>query len=153
LSRPARLILIVVAVLAFLFVTLLVTQVLSAQSGERAAVVDLLRAEARGDAGALVRGIDGCGDRPGCVAAARRHATRLRRAGKVDVIRFDQPSRYALSSRTATVRVVWRAGEEELPVVQCARVRREGSLVGGFDVTVLTLGDPIDRQAACPGGP
>jgi hypothetical protein len=151
LSRPARLILIVVAVLAFLFVTLLVTQLLSAQSDERAAVVDLLRAEARGDASALVRGIEGCSERPGCVAAARRHATRLRRAGKVSVIRFDQPSRYALSSRTATMRVVWRAGDE-LPVVQCARVRREGSLVGGFDVTVLTLGDPIDRQAACPDG-
>jgi hypothetical protein len=47
------------------------------------------------------------------------------------------------------MRVVWRAGDE-LPVVQCARVRRDGDLVGGFDVTVLTLGDPIDREAACP---
>ncbi len=151
-SRPARLILIVVAVLVFLFVTLLVTQVLSAQSGERSAVVDLLRAQARGDANAVIAGIEGCRERPGCVAAARRHATALRRTGKVSVIRFDQPSRYALASRTATMRVVWRAGDE-LPVVQCARVRRDGNPVGGFDVTVLTLGDPIDREAACPHSP
>ena len=68
------------------------------------------------------------------------------------MIRFDQPSRYALTSRTATMRVVWRAGDE-LPVVQCARVRRDGNPVGGFDVTVLTLGDPIDREAACPQSP
>lgn len=132
--------------------TLLVTQLLSAQSKERSVVVDLLRAEARGDAPALVAGIDGCRARPGCVAAARRHASRLRRAGKVEVVRFDQPSRYALSSRTATMRVVWRAGNE-LPVVQCARVRRQGSIVGGFDVTVLTLGDPIGRESVCPKAP
>jgi len=67
----------------------------------------------------------------------------------VEVVRLDQPSRYALSSRTTTLRVVWRVGDE-LPIVQCARVRREGSLVGGFDITVLTLGDPIGRETSCP---
>lgn len=129
--------------------TLLVTNLLSAQSAERSAVVDLLRAQARGDERALVAGIDGCRARPGCVAAAGRHAAQLRATGKVEVVRFDQPSRYSLSSRTATLRVVWRVGAE-LPIVQCARVRREGSLVGGFDVTVLNLGDPIGRESACP---
>jgi hypothetical protein len=69
----------------------------------------------------------------------------------VQVVRLDQPSRYALRSRTATLRVVWRVGEG-LPVVQCAKIRRGGSLVGGFDVSVLNLGDPIGREASCPEG-
>ena len=63
---------------------LLVTRVLSAQTGERSAVVDLLRDQARGDAGGA--------DRAASTAAASaaglrgRHAAtppRLRRAGKV----------------------------------------------------------------------
>jgi len=129
----------------------MVANLLSAQSAERSAVVDLLRLQARGDERALVAGIDACASDPACVTAARRHALRLRGEGKLEVVRVDHPSRYSLMSRTATLRVVWKLGDS-LTTVQCARVRRAGSLVEGFEISVLSLSDPIGRESGCGSG-
>jgi hypothetical protein len=56
-------------------------------------------------------------------------------------------TRLALTRRTGTGRVAWRAGNG-LPVVQCVRVRRDGPLTGGH-VELLSLSAPIDGDASC----
>jgi hypothetical protein len=70
------------------------------------------------------------------------------RSGQVRVLRVDQPARFALGSRTSSIRVVWRSGKR-LPVVQCVRVRRSGDLLAGFDVRVLAVSAPIERERSC----
>ena len=68
--------------------------------------------------------------------------------GSVRILRVDAPSRVALGGRDSTARVVWRRGRR-LPVVQCVRVRRSGNLLSGYDVRVLELDPPIDRESGC----
>ena len=72
------------------------------------------------------------------------------RAG-FEIVRVDAPSRLALGARTSVMRVVWRPGEG-LPVVQCVRVRRTGSVVEGFRVRATRLGKPIPTEGSCPPG-
>jgi hypothetical protein len=73
---------------------------------------------------------------------------RLRRPGTVEILRYDPSVQLALTRRTGTGRVAWRAGAA-LPVVQCVRVRREGPLTGG-DAELLSLSDPVGRRGGCP---
>jgi len=148
-SRSRRILVIALAAVAFLLVSAGLARVLSANGAERAAIRDLLDAQARGDAAALVAGIDGCDARPGCRATAERNAEQLRSEGEVEVVRLDLSSGFSLGGTTGTARVVWKT-PSRLTVVQCARVRRGGDVVSGLDVRVLSLSRPIDRQSSCP---
>jgi hypothetical protein len=77
---------------------------------------------------------------------------RLRRrgacAGKVEILLYEPSVHIALTRRVGTARVAWRIGAR-LPVVQCVRALREGPLSGG-GVELLSISDPIGRQASCP---
>ncbi len=147
-SRPARLILIGLAVFAFLAVSLLLARALTGGGAERAAVLELVRAQARGDAEAVLRRVPLCRSEPACVTAIRERTARLRRPGKVEILTYRPSVNVSLTRQTGVGRVAWRAGEG-LPVVQCVRVRRDGPLTGG-DVTLLAIGAPIRGQASCP---
>ena len=107
-----------------------------------------MRAQARGDA-------DG-GARPAArlprasPPARRRRATAspsLRRPGAVQVLTYTPSARLALTRKTGTGRVAWRAGDGR-PVVQCVRVRRDGPLTGGA-VELLSVSAPIGGEAGC----
>lgn len=142
-SRPARLALLLAAGALFLVVSLGVARALATSSDERAAAVALLRAQARGD-------LEEVRDRLGCPPAGRCAALgrTVRRAGGFEVLRVDAPTRLALGSRTAVLRIAWRAGGGA-PTIQCVTVRRDGSLLKGFEVEARSLGPPLPLEGSC----
>ena len=144
--RPRRLILIVAGVAVFVVISGGLARWLTLEGVERDAVTSVLRAEARGDAGAMLASLHGCGRR--CVAAVRADARRLKRPGRVLILAYDSATAYALTSKTGKTRVAWKAGTS-LPVVQCFTVSRKGNVVSGLTVTLLAVSLPIPGTADC----
>src|SRR5215203_6082726 len=135
------------AVFVFLGIAVLLARGLTADGAERAAVLDLVRAQARGDAAAVLAQLPPCRREPACAQATRARVGGLRRPGRVQILTYTPSARLALTRRTGTGRVAWRAGEG-LPVVQCVRVRRDGPLTGG-GVELLSISAPIGGEASC----
>jgi hypothetical protein len=146
-SRRALVLALAGGVLAFLAVSFLFARVLSAGSDERGVAIAVIKAQARGDAGAVLALLDGCRSRPACAARVRATVARERRPGRVDVLNVRSPS-FSLGARTGTTRVAWRA-RGGLPVVQCVTARRTGNPLAGYDIRVLALSAPIGREASC----
>jgi hypothetical protein len=136
------------AVFVFLGIAILLARGLSAVGTERAGVLALVEAEARGDGGAVLARLPACRAEPACAAVTAARARALRRPGRVEILAYEPSARLALTRRTGTARVAWRAGTG-LPVVQCVRARRDGPLTGG-DVELLAISAPIGRERACP---
>lgn len=145
--RRVRLTLLVIGAFAFVAVSLLLARALTATGTERALVVDVLAAQARGDASAVLANLPDCRREPACVTTTRARTARLRRPGEVEVLNYRPSVGLTLTRQSGIGRAAWRAGEG-LPVVQCVRVRREGPLTGG-GVTLLSLSEPIGREASC----
>jgi hypothetical protein len=147
LSRRAWL---AVAFTVFVFVALsaLLARGLGGAGAERAAVLDVARAEARGDAPAVLARLPACAREPACAQVTRQQVQRLRTPGRVEILAYEPSVRLALEQTTGTGRVAWRAGTA-LPVVQCVRARRWGPLDGGH-VELLAISAPIGRESACP---
>jgi hypothetical protein len=121
---------------------------LSGTGIERARILSVLQAESRGDAAAVLARLPACRAEPACAAVTRTRTRALARPGRVEILAYEPSTRLALSTRTGTARVAWRAGTA-LPTVQCVRARREGPLSGGR-VELLAISAPIGREAACP---
>jgi hypothetical protein len=138
---------VVFGVFVFLGISFLLARALTGQSAERARVLDVLRAEARGDATAVLQQLPACGREPACVQVTRARVGRLKRPGKVEILNYEPSVRVTLTRHSGTGRVAWRAGGS-LPVVQCVKAQREGPLTGG-GVQLLALSDPIALQASC----
>jgi hypothetical protein len=140
---------VVAAAVAFLLVTLLVARWLTTEGRERDAVTDLLRAQARGDAGAMLRQLDGCRADARCAATVRADAQRLRRPGRLEILSYDSGTAYALGASAGPTRVAWRVVGRGLPVVQCVEVARAGTVLAGRSVTLRRLSAPIGRESPC----
>jgi len=151
-KRP---LIIIAIVVAFLAISVVVGRWLSADTDERGQVVDLLRAQTRGDAGAMLRALDGCGD-PACTAKVRaiaaRMPARLHGLRDVQVALYQSQTAHAVRSRTKQTRVVWFVkGREDDTIVQCVLVRRTGNVLAGLSVSLLRLSAPLaDREGSCP---
>jgi hypothetical protein len=143
-----RSVLIAVAVVAFLGICVLVARWLNNDTVERGAVTTLLQEQARGDAGAMLRRLTGCGD-PGCTAIVRSNAERLRGRGKLKIAFYVSGTAHAVSSKTRYTRVVWFT-PGRLTTVQCVLVRRKGNVFAGTTVSLLRVTAPIGREASCP---
>ena len=135
------------AVFVFLAISALLARGLSATGTERAKVLDLLHAQARGDATAVLAMLPACRDEPACAQQTRERVASSRVAGAIEILRYDASAGLALTDGIGTARVAWRAGTH-LPVVQCVRVRREGPLSGG-SVELLSISAPIAREGSC----
>ena len=135
---PRRLVL-VAAFVAFLAVSALLARWLRADGVERDKVVELIEAQARGDARAM--------EVPRCEGTCRELATRLRRDGRVEIVRYDSDTARSFGDTTGPTRVVWRT-PETLTVVQCVEVERSGSPVDRR-VTLVRLSGPIPRTGSC----
>jgi len=146
-SRSVRITLSVLGAFAFLAVSGLLARALSATGAERTAVLDVLRAQARGDAPAVLAALPECRAEPACVATTAARTRRLRRPGDIRVLNFQPSVRVSLTRQAGTARVAWKAGAA-LPVVQCVRVLRDGPLTGA-GVTLRSLSDPLAGEAAC----
>ena len=138
---------IVVAVLAFLAISALLARVFSVDGAERSAITGLVQAEAHGDLAGMLSRMHDCG--PACGARVRADALELRRAGAVSVLQIQPSAGFSLGGTLGTARVAWRAGGS-LPVVQCVRVRRAGNALSGLTVELLDLSRRIKSDADCP---
>ena len=139
--------LVIVAVLVLLAGGALVARWLNNDSVERGAVTELLRAQARGDADAMLRMLE-CRDEA-CVKLARANARRLRGRGELKIALYQSQTAHALGSRMRPTRVVWFT-PGRLTTVQCVLVRRHGDVFAGMTVTLLRLSAPIGRESSCP---
>lgn len=148
--RQTRILLVALALLAFLAVSLALARVLSANGAERSAILSLVEAQARGDADAVVARIEGCARRPACVAQARANAAALRSRGRVELVRLDASTSFSLGGSDGVARVVWRT-PARTTVVQCVEVRRGGNVAAGLSIELRALSRPIERESSCPG--
>ena len=148
--RPRLIAAVAVGVFAFLAISFLLARALTGANAERAEVLAALRAQAAGDAGAMLARMPACAQEPACARTARDRAARLKRPGEMQIVRFEPSVQATLTRRIGTARVVWRAGKNGLPVVQCVRVRRDGPL-SGATVELLSISAPIGRESSCPG--
>jgi hypothetical protein len=147
-SRASRIALVALAVVAFAAISVFVARLLGAATSARNAVTDVIRLQVRGDAVGVVDRIERCGAEPPCAARVAAQVRRLHTPGRVQIVRVDNVAGFSLGSRTDTARVVWRAGRR-LPTVQCVRVRRDGNPIAGYDIQVLRLSAPIEREESC----
>ena len=145
--RPAFLIVAGFGVFVFLGLSFLLARGLTGSSAERVKVLEVLEAQAAGDAAAVLERLPACRAEPTCARVTRARVERLQRPGAVQILNYRPSTRLSLTRRTGSGRVAWRAGEG-LPVVQCVRVRREGPLTGG-GVQLLALSDPIGLESGC----
>lgn len=134
-------------VFVFLGLAVLLGRGLTGSISERADVLDLVEAQAAGDADAALAQLPACRAEPPCARLVRERVSQLRKPGKVEILTYDPSVQVALTNRTGIGRVAWRAGRS-LPVVQCVRVRRDGPLTGA-DVELLSISAPIGREAGC----
>lgn len=148
--RPRPLTLVLVAV-AFLAVSLGLARYLSAESREREALLDVLTAQAAGDAPGMLAAMDpACRATPACAAEIRANARDQRIAGDVKIINIQSQTAYVLGSSTGTSRVVWAVVDSGLPTVQCVEIRRRGNALAGRSISVLRVSAPIERESSCP---
>jgi hypothetical protein len=148
-SRRALIPLVAVGVVAFLAISLLLARYLNTEGQERGAVFALLQAQARGDAAAMLRRLDGCASDRTCTQTTRENAKRLKRPGDVKILAYDSKTAYALGSASGPTRVAWTVIDRGLPVVQCVEVDRTGTVLTGRAIRLRRLSPPIDRQGTC----
>ena len=131
----------------FIGLSVLLARGLTGSGAERADVLELVRAQARGDADAVLAGLPACRREPACVRTTRERVAELAQPGRVQLLTYTPSARLALTRKVGTGRVAWRAGQGK-PVVQCVRVRRDGPLTGGA-VELLSLSAPIGGETGC----
>ena len=141
-----RVALIAAGLVAFLAVSFGLARWLTRDNAERAKVTRLLRAQARGDAAAMLRELDGCAG--ACAAQTRANARRLRRGGRVQIVAYESETSRAIGSEAGPTRVVWKT-PQTLTVVQCVGVRRSGNALRGQSISRERLSAPRPRTAAC----
>jgi hypothetical protein len=131
----------------FLGVSFLLARALTGSGAERSRVLDVVRAQARGNADAVLADLPACAAEPACARVTRERVAELTRPGEVEILTYRPSIRVTMTRRSGTGRVAWRAGGSQ-PVVQCVKARREGPLTGG-GVELLAISNPIGLDAPC----
>jgi hypothetical protein len=147
-SRRARLLAIAFGVFVFLGISFLLTRALTGAGAERTQVLDVLRAQARGDVAGVLRLLPDCARNPTCARLVRERSARLRRPGRVQILNYTPSADVTFTTSEGRARVAWRTADRRYPVVQCVYVRREGPLTGGR-VHLISISNPIGLQAGC----
>ena len=145
--RPAVVTAIALGAFFFIGISLFLARGLSATSNERSEVVEVLEAQARGDAEAVLSHLRECREVKACATSVRTRTSRLKRGGRVQVLTYDPSVQLAITEQRATGRVAWRIGDG-LPIVQCVRVLRRGAMQGA-EVELISISPPIGREAPC----
>jgi hypothetical protein len=147
--RTHRLALIGVGVIAFLAVSALLARAWSADGAERSAITTLLKAEARGDAAAMVARIQNCGDSAACQARVHANVAALTRPGAFSILQLEPSAGFSLSGTLGTARIAWKTASS-LPIVQCVRVKRAGDVLSGLRIELLAISPRIKTDGNCP---
>lgn len=140
---------IAVAILFFLIISALLARVFSANGAEQSAITTLIKAEARGDAGAVAAVITGCRSSQACMRRAAENAARLKHPGNVSILTLQPSTNFSVADTVGTARVAWNVGGS-LPITQCVRVRRKGNAVSGLHVELLAVTPRLASDAVCP---
>ena len=135
-------------VFVFIGISAMLARALSATGTERSRVLEVVQAEARGDAQTVLRHTPACAREPACVAAVETFVAKVQGPGEIEILQYKPSVQMPVTNGVGTGRVAWRAGAG-LPVVQCVRVRREGPL-SGAGVELLAISAPIGNEASCP---
>lgn len=147
-SRGTRTALITAGVILFLLASGVLSRFLSVENAEREADLRLIRAQAAGDAHAMISQLAGCSSSPACVASAQSDAARLRTGGVVKILQLKSATAYSLTGKTGKTRLAWTV-IGKLPVVQCVLVERSGNFLTGITFKLLELSAPIPNERAC----
>jgi hypothetical protein len=148
-SRRRKIVLLVLGVVIFLVVSAVLARILTVDNAEQQAVTALLSDQARGDAAAMIRRIDGCAHSPACQAGVRYNAANLKRPGQVVIVQYLPSSGFSMSSTVGVARVAYTVGSSR-PIVQCVRIRRAGNPITGITFQLLVLSRRIYSDADCP---
>ncbi|MCZ4492210.1 MAG: hypothetical protein JWP53_1141 [Conexibacter sp.] len=149
LARRRRLLTIAVPLLVvFLAVSFVAARFLTTENRERDALFALVQREAAGDAPGVLKRLQACD--AACAAKVRGFLPRVTGPGKVKIARLDSKTAYSLGTSEGWSRIVWVRGVDGVPVVQCVRVRRQGSPLTGRSVSLLRLTAPLaDNEDSC----
>lgn len=147
-QRRTKITAIVFGTFVFLSISLLLARALVGTGGERSAVLEILRAQARGDAGAVLERMPRCERNVTCARVTRERTAKLQRPGEVEILNYEPSARAAFVDMTGTARVAWKTEDEQIPTVQCVVVRRQGPLTGGR-VQIISISNPIGLEADC----
>jgi hypothetical protein len=147
-SRRTKVTAIVFGTFVFLGISLLLARALVGAGNERALVLDVVRAQARGDGDGELKLMPRCARSPTCASVTRERTARLRRPGKIEILNYTPSTEAAFVNQTGTARVAWRTQQKRFPVVQCVVVKREGPLTGG-GVEIYSISNPIGLEATC----
>ncbi len=149
-ARRTKITVIVFGAFVFLGISLLLARALVGTGAERSKVLDILRAEARGDTAAVLDQMPPCRGDSTCARVTAQRTAKLRRPGKVEILSFEPSTQAAFTNVSGTARVAWRTQAKRFPVVQCVVVRRQGPLTGG-KVEIVSISNPIGLEAPCGG--
>ena len=138
-----------IAVILFLLISTALARLFSLDGAEDSAITSLVKAEAAGNSAGMVARIQGCAQSSSCRARVSYDASHLRRSGALTILRIDNSAGFSLSGTIGTARVAWRTGFG-LPVVQCVKVHRAGSVLSGFRIELLEVSRRITSDAVCP---
>ena len=145
-----RRVLLAAGVLVFLAISAGLARWLTTESRERTAILELVRAQARGDAPGMLAALEpGCRSEPRCRERVEANARRLRRPGDPKLLNLRSATAYALGEAQGPTRVAWTVVGRGLPVVQCVLVRRDGTALSGRTVTLLRISAPIGNESGC----
>lgn len=147
-SRGAKIVVIAFGTFVFLALSVMVARALVGAGNERAAVVELVGAQARGDADRMLAELRDCRREPACARVVRERAASLRRPGEVQILKYDPSVQIALTEARGTGRIAWRTTQRRDPVVQCVKVVRESPLAGG-GIRLLAISAPIAPTGPC----
>lgn len=133
----------------FVVISGLLARAFSADGAERGAVTSLVQDEARGDVQATIGRIRQCAQRASCRARITANVAVLKRPGSVSVLQLETSSSLSLGSTLGNARIAFTVGGS-LPIVQCVRVRRGGSVLSGLRIELLAVTAPLKGDATCP---
>ncbi len=148
--RKGLIALIVAGVVLFLAVSALLARVWSGDGAEQSAVTALIKAEARGDASAMVATMHDCAPNSSCRARAAADAATLKRPGNVSVLQYQSSTGFSLTSTLGAARIAWEVVDETKPIVQCVRVKRAGNALSGIHIELVWISLRLKSTAGCP---
>jgi hypothetical protein len=148
--RKGLIALIVAGVVLFLAVSALLARVWTGDGAEQSAVTALIKAEARGDASAMIATMQGCAPNPSCRARAAADAAALKRPGTVAVLQYQSSTGFSLGTTLGAARIAWEVVDETKPIVQCVRVRRAGNALSGIHIELLRISLRLKSTGNCP---
>jgi hypothetical protein len=148
--RKGLIALIAAGVILFLAVSALLARVWTGDGAEQSAVTTLIKAEARGDAPAMIAAMHDCAPHPSCRSRAAADAAALKRPGTVSVLQYQSSTGFSLTSTLGAARIAWEVVDETKPIVQCVRVKRAGNALSGIHIELLRISVRLKSTANCP---